>query len=123
MGIRIGMITVDTRDSRKLATWWAEQLEGTLEAYGENGKVDPGSPEAEGAFFIVSTPDRVPLGFQQVLDPTEGKNRLHLDLSCEDRAAEIARLVEAGASIAYEMEAWSTLSDPDGNLFCVSDLA
>ena len=123
MSIRIGMVTVDTQDSRKLALWWAEQLGGTVKAYGEAGEIDPESPEAEGAFFIVSTPDRVPLGFQQVPDPTVGKNRLHLDLSCEDRATEVARLVAAGATLSYEMDFWSTLTDPDGNLFCVSDLA
>jgi len=124
MSIRIGMVTVDTRDSQKLGLWWAEQLEGTVEAYSEVGQVvDPKSPDAKGAFFIVFTPERVPLGFQEISDPTEGKNRLHLDLSCTDRAAEVARLVAAGATLSYEMPSWSTLADPDGNLFCVSDLA
>jgi len=124
MSIRIGMVTVDTRDSQKLALWWAEQLEGTVEAYSDLGEtVDPHSPDAKGAFFIVSTPERIPLGFQQVPDPTEGKNRLHLDLNSTDRAAEISRLVAAGATLLYEMSFWSTLADPDGNQFCVSDLA
>ena len=56
--------------------------------------VDPHCDEANSGFFIVATPQSLALGFQQVGDPTPGKNRIHFDLS-----------------------------DPDGNLFCVSDLA
>ena len=32
MTISIGMITVDTTDSRRLAQWWCERLDGRLEA-------------------------------------------------------------------------------------------
>ena len=124
MSLRIGMVTTDTTNSQKLALWWAEQLNGSVEAYSEVGQsVDPTSSEAEGAFFIVRTPQGLDLGFQQVTDPTPGKNRLHFDLSAPDRTAEVARLVSNGATISAEYEFWTTLTDPDGNLFCVSDLA
>jgi len=124
MSLRIGIVTTDTTNSQKLALWWAEQLEGTVEAYGEVGQsADPHSADAEGAFFIVRTPQGLGLGFQQVTDPTPGKNRLHLDFSAPNRTAEVARLASNGATIYAEYEFWTTLSDPDGNLFCVSDLA
>ncbi|MCL2482271.1 MAG: hypothetical protein FWF43_02410 [Propionibacteriaceae bacterium] len=122
MSIHLGMVTVDTRDSYRLAHWWAEQLDGTLSAYGDNGALDPESPDSQGAFFIVTAPDGVTLGFQQVDDPTEGKNKLHLDFKCADRMAEADKLVAAGATLQYEMQWWLTLADPDGNLFCVTDL-
>ena len=123
MSIHLAMVTVDSRDPRALAQWWAQQLGGTLEAYGETGLIDPNSDEAEDAFFVVSSPDRLSLGFQKVPEPTEGKNRLHLDLQSDNRAESVALFVEAGATLAYEMSFWTTLADPDGNLFCISDQA
>ncbi|MDR0284563.1 MAG: VOC family protein [Propionibacteriaceae bacterium] len=122
MSIRIGMVTIDAADSQALALWWAEQLEFKIEAYIGADPVDPLSTEAAGGFFVVYMPDQVPLGFQQVPRPTPGKNRLHLDLGCDNRQGEVDRFVAAGATLAYEMDSWSTLADPEGNLFCVSDL-
>ena len=39
------------------------------------------------------------LAFQQVDDPTPGKNKVHLDLSTDDLDAEVERLVGAGATL------------------------
>jgi predicted enzyme related to lactoylglutathione lyase len=65
------------------------------------------------------------LAFQKVGDPTPGKNKIHLDLGADNRAAEVARLVAAGASFVAEHEhdgfGWTTLADPDGNQFCVAE--
>jgi hypothetical protein len=49
------------------------------------------------------------------------KNRVHLDLAADDRAAETARLVSLGARVLATYDDWTTLADPDGNEFCVSD--
>lgn len=49
------------------------------------------------------------------------KNRVHLDLTADDTAAEIARLSSLGARVLASYEHWTTLADPDGNEFCVSD--
>lgn len=49
-----------------------------------------------------------------------GKNRVHLDLSADDPAAEIVRLTELGATVVAEHEHWTVLADPDGNVFCLS---
>jgi len=117
------MVTTDTTDPQKLSLWWGEQLGGTVKAFIDQKSVDPHCDEANSGFFIVATPQGLALGFQQVADPTPGKNRIHFDLSAPDRTAEVARLVSAGATIVAEYDFWTTLSDPDGNLFCVSDLA
>lgn len=65
------------------------------------------------------------LAFQQVEDPTPGKNRLHLDLGAPDLDAEVERLTGAGASVVAQREMgdfrWVTMADPDGNEFCVAN--
>jgi len=54
------------------------------------------------------------------------KNRLHIDLAphtSDDRDAEIARLIERGATFVDvgqgEDVTWTVLADPEGNEFCV----
>jgi catechol 2,3-dioxygenase-like lactoylglutathione lyase family enzyme len=115
MTLQIGMITFDTLNPRKLAAWWAEALGGQIVA------------DMEGHFVMVAPPGEASpnLGFQEVADPTPGKNRLHLDFGSSDRAATVDHLVAAGATVTFVNDnpefSWTTLADPDGNLFCVSD--
>jgi hypothetical protein len=69
------------------------------------------------------------MGFQRVPDERAGKNRLHLDLATPlgSRKEEVARLVVLGATELYEKVGevpgvdWTTLADPEGNLFCVGE--
>ncbi|MFD6414769.1 VOC family protein [Streptomyces sp. NPDC060194] len=64
--------------------------------------------------------------FQRVPEPKTVKNRVHLDLHPEPgtRDAEVERLVALGATVSYEVSEpsgqWVTLTDPEGNEFCVS---
>lgn len=114
MTLRVGMTTFDTLDARALAGWWARQVDGT---------VHDGS---DGWFVIVTPAERGAgvLAFQRVPDPTPGKNRVHLDLTSPDRDAEVARLLDDGATLVARHEhdgfVWAVLADPDGNQFCVS---
>ena len=52
------------------------------------------------------------------------KNRMHVDLAAADRGAEVARLVELGATRVTDMEEWgyewTVLQDPEGNEFCIA---
>ncbi|GAC69702.1 VOC family protein [Gordonia soli] len=106
------MITVDTADSSTLGRWWAEQTGGSV-------------VHDDGGFCVVVVADSPRLAFQQVAEPTAGKNRIHLDLTAPDLTAEVARLTSVGATVVDEhaMEGfrWVTLADPDGNQFCVSE--
>lgn len=45
----------------------------------------------------------------------------HLDLACDDRPAEVARLVALGATEVGAGPRWTTLADPAGRAFCVTD--
>lgn len=113
MSLTIAMITIDTGDARKLAQFWTAALNTTIQSdWGE---------------FIVLAPntENAPaLGIQQVPDATPGKNRVHFDSHVPDRKAEVARLVALGATevAVHSMPglAWSVLTDPDGNEFCVA---
>ncbi|MBM7279193.1 VOC family protein [Gordonia rubripertincta] len=113
MSLAVGMITVDTLQPMPLAKWWAEALGGRI------------VQENDGFFVVLSLGEGAPLlAFQQVDDPTPGKNRIHLDLTTDDREAEVERLVAAGATKIADREmpgfGWVTLADPDGNQFCVA---
>jgi len=63
---------------------------------------------------------------QQVPEPRQGKNRLHLDLHPDDSAATIKALTALGASVRgdrvfLEDISWQVMADPEGNEFCVVD--
>jgi predicted enzyme related to lactoylglutathione lyase len=113
MTLSVGMVTFDSANPLPLAQWWAAQL---------GGEIAQGASEW---FAMVGLPGGQTLGFQKVPDPTPGKNRIHLDFGSDDRAAEVARLTAAGASFIGDREhdgfGWTTLADPDGNQFCVSE--
>ena len=113
MAVTLGMVTFDCRDARSLASWWARQTGGEVVA------------DHDGWFLMVSGGAGMPvLGFQQVTEPTPGKNRLHLDMVTADRELEVERLLTEGALEVARHEtalvSWVVLSDPEGNQFCVS---
>lgn len=112
--IQIEMVTVDCRNPRALAEWWARQTDGVArEGF-------------EGEDFVVMVPGGggPHLGFQRVAEPTPGKNKMHLDLTAADRDLEVERLLAEGALEVGRHDAsgfvWVVLSDPEGNQFCVS---
>lgn len=112
MTLTPAMITVDTTDALTLGRWWAERT---------GGKV---IEENDGWFVVVALPEGPRLGFQKVEEPTPGKNRVHVDFVAGDLDAAVAELRAAGAGHVGDREMpgfrWVTLSDPDGNEFCVS---
>lgn len=112
MAIRPGMITLDTADAVRIGRWWSEQTGGEI------------IEENDGWFVVVALPDGLRLGFQKVDEPTPGKNRVHVDFVAEDLDAAVEALRTAGAGHVGDREMpgfrWVTLTDPDGNQFCVS---
>jgi hypothetical protein len=112
MTVKVEMVTIDCRDASTLADWWARATGGEVE----------GGFEEE--WVSVVLPGGLRLGFQQVPEPTPGKNRVHLDVQAENRELEVERLLAEGAlEVArheYSGFAWVTLADPEGNLFDVS---
>ena len=67
-----------------------------------------------------------PNTFQKVSESDEKPRRLHLDLTADDRRAEVQRLVSLGAHEEREVSmddgwTWTVMRDPDGNEFCITD--
>lgn len=62
--------------------------------------------------------------FQRVPEPKVAKSRSHPDFWCEDRPAEVARLVGLGATHvadhSWDDLKWSVLLDLEGHEFCVA---
>ena len=114
MSSLVDALNVDCRDPRPLADFWASALGYRLEdADDESASIVPleGGRDWTVLFFVVPEVKSV-------------KNRLHLDLSPpETMAAEVERLVAAGASVQGRVDEggsfWTVMLDPEGNEFCV----
>jgi predicted enzyme related to lactoylglutathione lyase len=106
------MITIDCVDPDGLAQWWSKAVGGDV------------NPVAPGEFVMLARQGGPAIGFQRVPDPTPGKNKVHLDFSTDDVEAEVARLVELGATETARNSfgdfGWVVLADPEGNAFCVA---
>ena len=61
------------------------------------------------------------LCFQVMPGPKHDRNRVHIDVTVDDRDAEIVRLIGLGATIAREAEGYTVMRDLEGNNFCLVD--
>lgn len=126
MALRWYSTVVESTDHKKLAGWWAEALgwQVIFDTDEESVVVPPWALElSEKLDFHQVPPGMV---FVPVEHEKAGKNRLHWDFAphtSDDRDAEIARLVELGATVIDvgqpDDATWTVLADPDGNEFCV----
>ncbi len=142
-------VTVDAADPHAQARFWAAALGYVVEdndafirdllEQGHVGDEDVIEVDGRLSFAIgeaIRHPDDLdadPLGdpaprrllFLHVPEEKVGKNRLHLDLNVGVARidAEVARLLELGASELYRVDepasVHATLADPEGNEFCV----
>lgn len=110
MTVEIASITFDAANASDLADFWSAALD---------------RPIAEGANEFFARLGGAPMMmFIAVPEDKTAKNRCHLDLAADDRAAEVERLTELGAEFVHEKEEfdihWVTMRDPQGNEFCIS---
>ncbi len=115
MTLQIGNITFDCADPGKVAGFWSAAVdrpvdEGASEYFASIGMTDGQLPR----WLFIAVPEA-----------KSAKNRLHLDMITEDRAAEVARLVELGATHVADKEewghSWAVLNDVEGNEFCIAE--
>ncbi len=79
----------------------------------------PRRPGSRPEFDFLVRPDGMPL--RLLLQRVDGPPGMHLDLACTDRPAEVAWHEELGAEVVAVHERWTTLRDPAGRLYCVTD--
>jgi catechol 2,3-dioxygenase-like lactoylglutathione lyase family enzyme len=108
-------VTFMTADPRRLADFWSAAL-GLPQRKDDPTETICADPEW-------SYPR---LTFQKVASSASDPPRVHLDLTAEDRVAEVQRLRALGAyeerSVTVEEGwTWTVMTDPDGNEFCVTD--
>jgi hypothetical protein len=115
MAARLGNITFDCGDAKKLATFWSAVLgrpidDGSSEFFASIGGAD--ADRLEPAWY-----------FNQVPEPKRAKNRVHLDLVNPDPAG-IAELTRLGATVVGRHQVpghrWTIMQDPEGNEFCIA---
>ena len=105
-------LVIDCRDPEQLADFWAEAL-----GYKKVGFLAP--------YFLLrpESSSHPPLLLQKVPEEKQVKNRMHIDIRTDDIDGLATRLESLGARrIAERSEhnsRWITMSDPEGNEFCV----
>lgn len=107
-------ITFDCLDVETQSVFWAELL---------NADLDDGADEFVASIGGVHNGESTTPGmlFLQVDERGEGKNPLHIDLDDPNYPADVERAVALGAekvaSFAEFGIEWTTLMDPEGNVF------
>ena len=116
VGLKLGWLTIDSRDPRALGTFWKEALDLNVVYEDEEGdEFALGGKGRAGTSWAIL--------FYKAPDEKKVKNRLHLDLIPDtDQEAEVARLESLGATradIGQSDVTWIVMQDPEGNEFCV----
>ena len=119
---RLREIVFESRSAPALARFWAAALDGyavrpydraeieRLAALGLTPETDP--------VVLVDGPGPS-LCFHQVPGRDYTNNRVHLDITAADRAAEVRRLLSLGARVQREADGYTVVVDPEENQFCV----
>lgn len=121
MTVQLANITFDCADAATLAAFWSAAIdrpvdEGASEHFASIGmaRSDTDAGPARPVTWL----------FCGVPEGKTAKNRMHLDLTAEDRGAEVLRLVGLGATHLTDVDEWghqwAVLQDPEGNEFCVA---
>ena len=107
-------VVINAVDSQRLVDFWASLLEVEIAQ-----SIPP--------FFTWLKPQHkggISVAIQLVENPTEGRNRLHLDMTVDDLDAATVRVETLGGSRLEEHEidgfTWRVMADPEGNEFCIA---
>lgn len=114
VGLAVKHVTFDCAEPSTLARFWAEVVRGKV----ENDWGGFVTVRADGAGVEY-------LAFGKVPEGKGAKNRVHLDFRADDRAAEVERVVELGATVVANRNMgpleWTVLQDPEDNEFCIAN--
>ncbi len=114
----LGSVNMEADDPAALAHFWAEAIGGTIsDSHEEHVYVAPHGPDGFAMFFQPRTGPR----------PDRESHHLDLTVPWGTRAAEVVRLLALGATHRWDVldevpwVRWTTLADPEGNLFCLAE--
>lgn len=105
-------VVFDCRNAAELAGFWSKVLGCPVDAGGNEFFATVGREGAapHPAFMFAKVPEE-----------RVGKNRLHVDLVSSDWAVEVDRVLGLGAERVADFDEygtqWTTLRDPEGNVF------
>jgi hypothetical protein len=109
-------VTIDAIHAEPAAAFWQAAL-GYRRLYEREPYIVLGPPPGD---------PRPRVLIQRVDEVTPGKTPVHMDLRVDDPAREVERLIGLGASVEWVIDEtdagfirWTTMSDPQGTLFCV----
>ena len=127
MSVKLAAVTIDCDDALTVARVWSAALDRPLDANASSEFASIGMPEhRDMTGWSISSDNHPTWLFAKVAEPKTAKNRMHVDLAAPDHEAEVARLVELGATRVIDMDEWgyrwTVLQDPEGNEFCVAQL-
>ncbi|YAL82248.1 VOC family protein [Dermacoccaceae bacterium W4C1] len=113
----LGAVNIEAQSPVELARFWSHLNGGEVEQYGEFAYLPAAEPGGITLFFQPATGDR------------PQRQPIHLDLTVPfgSRERVVADLVELGAVHQWDVldeqphVQWSTLADPEGNLFCIAE--
>ncbi|WP_405809712.1 VOC family protein [Streptomyces sp. NBC_01520] len=112
MAVRFYHLAVDAHDLPLLARFWCRVLDWQVLFEDEHEVVIGADEFAMPGMCFLPVPERKTV-----------KNRLHIDLTPDDQAAEVERIIALGARRVDvgqgEEVTWVVLADPEGNEFCV----
>ena len=112
MNIRLRAVTFGAAEPQSLAIFWSAVTgREVIDSDPDLARVESEIPGGPALLFL-----RVP-------ESKTVKDRIHLDLETEDRAAEVSRVIALGATFHSEVKGstheWTVLQDPEGNEFCI----
>ena len=126
MTVQIASVTFDCADALTVGQFWSAALGRPLDPGASSGFAAIGfAGRRDKVGWAPVEPDHAPTWiFTQVPEPKSAKNRMHLDVTAPDPEAEVARLVDLGATRVGDMNeygyTWTVMADPEGNEFCVA---
>jgi Glyoxalase-like domain len=115
--LTLGAVNMSCADPALLATFWAAATGGTVS--GTHGD----------SVYITPAPGGIPFFLQRLEGARPESHVIHLDLTAAPgtREAEVHRLTGLGAERRWDVIGevpwvdWTTMADPEGNLFCVAE--
>lgn len=115
--LKVGSVVIRVDDLERQAAFWSAALDA-----------EPRSGE-EGDFVLLKPRhgEGPTVSLDRVRSTVQVPPRIHLDLFADDQAAEVARLLELGATEVHWDKRpadadYVIMADPEGNRFCVVDI-